>query len=162
MSDPASGTGTAHVTTMDINSPDIAAEVNAAIWQEIRQFFPGDALQMGMFTTLAGDDLRSARIFTDAGGLLHTVDGGNLLLSLDAIANNDDLMVIATTYNEALSDDTKDGLSGAVFTKMSWVLCDTFSPVTVGVLRDTLGEVSSGVQSSYVQAWPLTGNPGGR
>ena len=142
---------------MDNNSPEINAEINAVIWQEIRQFFPGDTNQAGTFTTMAGDNRRSARIATDASGLLHTEDGGNLLLSLDDIANGDDLMVIAVTRNEEMPADDRE-----VFTTRAWALCDTFSPVAHNVLRDTLGEPCDTTRSLYTQAWPLTDLPGGR
>ncbi|TFC30455.1 hypothetical protein E3O25_03765 [Cryobacterium sp. TMT1-3] len=57
-----------------------------------------------MLSTLAGDgDTRSARIFTDA---------GNLMLSINAIECGENLLVIACTYNEALSDPDDDKPSG--------------------------------------------------
>ena len=88
---------------MTANIPDPTAffrDLHTGIWQGIRQFFPADESQVGMLSTLAGDgEMRSARIFTDA---------GNLMFSINDIERGENLLVIASTYNEALSDPDDD------------------------------------------------------
>ena len=56
--------------------------------------------------------MRSARI---------VIGAGNLMLSISDIERGENLLVIASTYDEALSDPDDDKLSGAVFTK--WLGC---------------------------------------
>lgn len=141
------------------------------IWQDIRQFFPADESQAGMLSTLAGEgELRSARIFTDASGVPYFRDTSNLMFSIDDIECGENVIVIASTYNEALSDLDGDALSGAVFTHTAWVFDGGRSaPVSVGLLRKYWGELA-GVKntarqitgSSFVKGWELTGEPGGR
>jgi hypothetical protein len=159
---------------MTANIPDPSAffrDLHTGIWQDIRQFFPADERQVGMLSTLAGEsEIRSARIFTDASGVPYFRDAGNLMFSINDIERRDNVLVIASTYNEALSDMGNDTLSGAVFTHMAWVFDGgRSSPVSVGVLREYLREVtvdentaSQIKDSSYVEGWVLTGEPGGR
>ena len=111
-----------------------------------------------MLSTLAGDgEMRSAGIITDA---------GNLILSINDIERGENLLVIASTYNEALSDPDDDKLSGgAVFRKMAWVFDGgRSSPVSIGRLREYLHErtdvkntASQITDSSFVRGWRLTG-----
>ena len=159
---------------MTTNIPDTTAffrDLHTGIWQDIRQFFPADESQVGMLLTLAGDgEMWSGRIFTDASGVPYFRDAGNLMFSIDDIERGDNVLVIAATYNEALSDSDDDTLSGVVFTRMAWVFDGgRRSPVSVGVLREYLSGVTDGkntvgqiTDSSYVEGWVLTGEPGGR
>ena len=146
-------------------------DLHTGIWQDIRQFFPADDSQAGMLSTLAGEsELRSARVFTDASGVPYFRDTGNLMFSINDIERGENVLVIASTYNEALSDLDDGTLSGAVFTHMAWVFDGGRSaPVNVGMLRDYLGELTGAMNtarqitdSSFVKGWVLTGEPGGR
>jgi hypothetical protein len=146
---------------------DSQQELDAGLWQDIRQFFPSDESVVGMLSTLAGDsEMRSARFFTDAYGIPHFRDRGNVMLSINDIERGEELIVVASTFNEKLSDPKADGLSGAVFTKMAWVFDGGRSaPVTINILREFLDDqagTSEIAGSSYVQGWVLTGEPGGR
>jgi hypothetical protein len=146
-------------------------DLYTGIWQDIRQFFPADESQTGMLSTLAGEgELRSARIFTDASGLPYFRDAGNLMFSINDIERGENVIVIASTYDEALSDSDDDTLSGAVFTHMAWVFDGKRSaPVSVGLLRQYWGELAGTknttrqiTDGSFVRGWVLTGEPGGR
>ena len=161
-------------SAMTANTPDPTAffrDLHIGIWQDIRQFFPADESQAGMLSTLAGEsELRSARIFTDVSGVPYFRDAGNLMFSINDIERGENVLVIASTYNEALSDSDDDTLSGAVFTHMAWVFDGGRSaPVSVGMLRRYLGELTGAKNtarqirdSSFVKGWVLTGEPGGR
>ena len=146
-------------------------DLDIGIWQDIRQFFPADESQAGMLSTLAGEsELQSARIFTDVSGVPYFRDAGNLMFSIDDIERGENVLVIASTYNETLSVSHDDTLSGAVFTHMAWVFDGGRSaPVNVGMLRQYLGELTGAKNiarqirdSSFVKGWVLTGEPGGR
>ena len=159
---------------MTANIPDPTTffrDLYSGIWQDVRQFFPADESQAGMLSTLAGEDeLRSARIFTNASGVPYFRDAGNLMFSINDIERGENVLVIASTYNEALSDSEDDTLSGAVFTHMAWVFDGGRSaPVSVGLLRHYWGELTGTkntarqiTDSSFVKSWVLTGEPGGR
>jgi hypothetical protein len=123
-----------------------------------------------MLSTLAGGgEMRSGRIFTDASGVPYFRDAGNLMFSLNDIERGDNVLVIASTYNDALSDLDDGRLSGVVFTQMAWVFDGgRSSPVSVGGLREYLSGLTDGKNtvsqikdSSYVKGWVLTGEPGG-
>ncbi|WP_104089067.1 MULTISPECIES: hypothetical protein [unclassified Cryobacterium] len=146
-------------------------DINAGIWKDIRQFFPADECQAGMLSTLTGgEELRSAHIFTDASGVPYFRDAGNLMFSINDIERAENVLVIASTYNEALSDVDDDTLGGAVFTHMAWVCNGVHSsPVSVGLLRQYLGKLIDArktarhiTHSSFVKGWEITGEPGGR
>ncbi|WP_129590503.1 hypothetical protein [Cryobacterium aureum] len=103
-------------------------------------------------------------------GVPYFRDAGNLMFSINDIERGENVLVIASTYNEALSDSDDDTLSGAVFTHMAWVFDGGRSaPVSVGMLRQYLGELTGAKNttrqirdSSSVKGWVLTGEPGGR
>jgi hypothetical protein len=97
-----------------------------------------------MLSTLASDgEMRSARIFTDASGVPYFRDAGNIMFSINDIERGENLLGIASTYNEALSGPDDDRLSGAVFTKIASVFDGgRSSPVSVGMLREYLGELT--------------------
>lgn len=92
------------------------------------------------------------------------------MFSINDIELGENVLVIASTYNEALSDLDDGTLSGAVFTHMAWVFDGGRSaPVNVGMLRHYLGELTGAMNtarqitdSSFVKGWVLTGEPGGR
>jgi hypothetical protein len=96
-------------------------------------------------------------------------DAGNIMFSINDIERGENVLVIASTYNEALSGMEDDTLSGAVFTHMAWVFDGgRSSSVSVGMLREHLGERTDAKNtprqiknSSFVEGWVLTGEPGG-
>ncbi|WP_104196244.1 hypothetical protein [Cryobacterium sp. M15] len=99
--------------TAKIPDPLLSSEIFTLVFGGTFDSFPADENQAGMLSALAGDgEMRSAGIVTDA---------GNLMLSIDDIECGENLLVIASTYNEALFDPDDGKLSGAVFTK--WLGC---------------------------------------